>query len=91
MIVRPRAIDSIPKVTMNDGTLKIENTTPLNVPAARPTARAATTPGIGPYAAAMTAATTPVSATTEPIERSMLPAMITRVTPNAGIAMIALC
>ena len=33
----------------------------------------------------------PVSATTEPIERSMLPAMITSVTPKAGMAMTALC
>ena len=90
-MVRPRATESMPSVTMNEGTRRTAKATPLTRPAATPTSRPAANPAMTPYDSATTAATTPVSATTEPTDRSMLPAMMTSVTPNAGIAMIALC
>lgn len=90
---RPRAIESIARVAMNEGirptVISSPETTPASVPAARPTITASHSGS--PALVAVQPMTIPDSPATEPTERSMPPLTITNVIPKASTATTAAC
>ena len=79
------ATSSMPRVTMNEGIDQATQTAPLRNPQAAPTARQSATDGQSgqPQPAMAIPSTAPESASTEPTERSIPPAMTTSVMPAA--------
>ena len=79
-----------PIVATNEGTLPLANTTPFSSPQAEPTMTAgmmAAMPSVVDVPAAATAA----RATIEPTDRSMDPAIMTKVIPNAVTSKTTVC
>lgn len=90
---RPRAMESIARVAMNGGSLPYETRAPLTKPQAMPVAMARTSASQtgSPSEVADQARTVAESAATEPTDRSMPAETMTKVTPNARIAVTAAC
>ena len=77
------------RVTMKAGIPAYATQSPCHAPTATPTASAASTPAHQgmPSRMTSTAETAPVSATTDPTDRSMWPPMITMTMPIASTRM----
>ena len=87
MNASPRAIAIDAKVTMNGFMPSSVTAMPLKRPQPMPTRMpVATASGTGAWSCITMAAAIPESATTEPDERSMPPVMITKVWPQATMA-----
>jgi hypothetical protein len=87
--VSPRKMSMPPRVTMKPGIPTKATQKPCQIPTSTPTRSAASTPthqGIC-HLITTTAATAPVSATTEPTDRSIWAATITSSMPIARIRM----
>ncbi len=89
----PRAIPSVPSVTMSGGTFARATKNPLTRPHASPQAMATRAPTMAepqpwppPTAAIALSATTPLKTRTLPTERSMPPVMMTKVIPTPRTA-----
>jgi len=85
-----RKIDSVPSVAMNGGTFPQVTMAPFSIPPITPTpsetANAAVTAHCGSAIFPITMTPdTPASASKEPIDRSIPPAMMTIVMPSAAI------
>ena len=95
--VRPRAIAIIASVTMNGTSLNHDTEKPFSAPTIAPTASAtASPPSPSPTfpaadPAITVAATMPLSATSEPTERSIPEVMITNVAPTAAMPTTETC
>ena len=88
-------MDKVPSVAMKGGTFPAVTMSPLRMPPSVPTASetsiAAMTAVTGSEILPMTiTAETPDSASSEPTERSIPPAMMTRVMPSAAIPVHAI-
>ena len=81
----------MPSVAMKGGTFILAMTKPLTRPQAPPASRPTTTPsGTGsPRSTMNTPVMTAEKVSTVPIERSMPPVMMTKVTPNASTPLTA--
>lgn len=90
---RPRPIESIANVAMNGGSFPYETRAPLTRPQAIPvaTARITAIHTGTPSDVAIQASTVAESAATEPTERSIPAETMTKVTPNARIAVTEAC
>ena len=88
-IVRPRKMSMPARVTMNAGIPTYATQKPCHSPTSTPVASAASTPSHQgrPLPITTTAATAPVSATTEPTDRSMCPPTMISTMPIARIRM----
>ena len=90
---RPLAIFIVARVTINGGIVVFEITRPLNAPETTPI----TTPTISatgiliPFLDTNPAEITPVSAITEPTDKSMPPSIITIVIPHARSILVEIC
>jgi len=76
---------------MNDGIRKKAKAEPFTKPQESPTKIALKNPNHPPCEVAILAPIIPERATTDPTERSMLPATITNVIPNPMVIVTALC
>ena len=89
---RPRAMPSVPSVTMSGGTLARAMRNPLIRPQASPQPMATRAPTMAapqpwpPMAAIALSATTPLKTRTLPTDRSMPPVMMTKVIPTPRTA-----
>ena len=85
----PRAMPSVPRVTISGGTLALVTSTPLRTPQAVPATSPAASPGriapqpSPPTASITLAAITPEKTSTDPTDRSIPAVMITYVMPTA--------
>src|SRR5215216_4069272 len=88
----PRAMPSVPRVTISGGTLALVTSTPLRTPQAVPATSPAASPGriapqpSPPTASITLAAITPEKTSTDPTDRSIPAVMITKVMPTAMIS-----
>src|SRR3954454_15822270 len=88
----PRAMASMPSVTMNGGSLPYATSEPLKPPIAAPAAIAMTIAGTTPTpCTSSSAARQPVSPSTEPTDRSMPAVRMTSSWPTAMIPKTATC
>ncbi len=90
---RPRAAVIMPSVTMNGATRPLVMTQPLTAPQPAPASTPRSTGTASGYCCgwAKQAATTPVSATSEPSDRSTPPVSSTKVTPTARMPLMEIC
>ena len=89
---RPDAIPSMASVTRNDGMPRTVTRPPLTMPTTSPTARPASTPKIAlPVAETASAAQTLDRPATDPTDRSIWAAEMTKVIATAITEMIAVC
>ncbi len=88
----PPAATDVPSVVTNDGTRTNAVTAPFTTPTATPTPTPISIPmtTLSVVCVIPVAATTPLSAAVDPIDRSSSPAMMAKVTPAAAIARPAL-
>src|SRR6201747_689263 len=95
--VSPRAMAIIASVTMNGTSLSHATDKPFRAPTSAPTANATPSPAMpsatlsGLDPAITVAATMPLSATSEPNDRSMPDVMITKVPPTAAMPTTDTC
>jgi hypothetical protein len=88
----PRAMPSVPRVTISGGTLALVMSTPLRTPQAVPATSPAASPATiapqpsPPTASITLAAITPEKTSTDPTDRSIPAVMITKVMPTAMIS-----
>ncbi len=85
----PTAMPSMPSVTRNDGMLSSVTRPPLITPTTTPTPSPASTPATRPNCATVMAATTDERPATEPTDRSISAAEITKVTATAITVIVA--
>jgi hypothetical protein len=87
----PRAICIVASVMMKGGIGVRAAKAPLTAPQSIATPRPAATDGATPARGNSQTVTVPTSATTAPTDRSIPPIRITRVIPNARIALTEIC